>query len=418
MRNIYALLDIGSATIKLVVAEIMDTSINILYADKVASHGVTKGYVSNEELATQDVNKIIAGANDYLNTTIESVALIVPTIGSRIYQSDSSISLSDSGSKISGHDINRILNLSARFKKEPDEELLSVIPIRFHHDKGTNSKIPIDIKSRNLAVDSLVVTSPKKLLYPFLRVVEGAGLNILDVSISAYACALETFDSAYMEEGAILIDMGFKTSTISFYKNGHMKYLSVVPYGGNDFTRNIYQNFQISPEQGETYKIKYGSVFDRHSQDDVVHTIVYDKEKKDYTLEDLHALDKEVAKKIFEKIKEKVDLIDRGNNYEIILVGGGSELRLIPEVASEILNSPVRVYRPETIGVRDTAYVSCLGMIYFMINKSKYAGYYKPSMEMADISNTMAIRLKGLTRTNPMPQRAVNKILDNLFNDE
>ncbi|MDD3027159.1 MAG: cell division FtsA domain-containing protein [Erysipelotrichaceae bacterium] len=418
MRNIYALLDIGSATIKLVVAEVLDTNVNVLYADKTASHGISKGYVANEEIASEDVKKIVAKANDYLGTTIGSVALIIPTIGSRIYQSDSSISLSDSGSKITSNDIRRILDLSARFKKEADEELVSVIPICFHHDQGSNNKVPLDIKSRNLAVDSLVVTSPKKLLYPFLRVVENAGLDILDVSISAYACALEAFDEAYMNEGSILVDVGFKTSTISFYKDGYLKYLSVVPYGGNDFTRNIYQNFQISPEQGETYKIKYGSVFDRHSKDDIVHTVVYDDEKKDYSLADLHLLDREIAKAIFTKIKEKVELIDQGNNYEIILVGGGSELKLIPEVASQVLNAPVRLYRPETIGVRDMAYVSCLGMIYFMINKAKYQGGYEPSLVLDEITNTMSVRLKGLTRNNPAPQKGVNKILENLFNDE
>ena len=52
--------------------------------------------------------------------------------------------------------------------------------------------------------------------------------------------------------------MGYKTSTISFYKDGYLKYLTV-SVGGYNLTRAIAQHLQISMNQAETYKVKYGS---------------------------------------------------------------------------------------------------------------------------------------------------------------
>ena len=40
MKNIYAVLDIGSATVKLLVGEVVSANINVLFAKKITSHGI------------------------------------------------------------------------------------------------------------------------------------------------------------------------------------------------------------------------------------------------------------------------------------------------------------------------------------------------------------------------------------------
>ena len=38
--------------------------------------------------------------------------------------------------------------------------------------------------------------------------VEKAGLEVMDICINAFACAKEAFDVVYLQEGALIIDMG------------------------------------------------------------------------------------------------------------------------------------------------------------------------------------------------------------------
>ena len=85
--------------------------------------------------------------------------------------------------------------------------------------------IPIGEKSASLKVESLVITTKKKLLYSYINAVEKAGVEVLDITINAYACAKEAFDAVYLQEGAILIDIGYRSSTVAFFEDGYLKYI-------------------------------------------------------------------------------------------------------------------------------------------------------------------------------------------------
>ena len=69
---------------------------------------------------------------------------------------------------------------------------------------------------------------------------------------------------------------------------------------------------------------------------------------------------------IKKKLTKYIDLEDK----KIYIVGGGAKLQGIDEIATRILQAPVGVYRPATIGVRDMSYVNDLGLIYFLLDLS------------------------------------------------
>ena len=50
MNEVYAVLDIGSASIELLVGEIINSNLHVLFSKKVPSHGVKKGIIEDENL--------------------------------------------------------------------------------------------------------------------------------------------------------------------------------------------------------------------------------------------------------------------------------------------------------------------------------------------------------------------------------
>lgn len=423
MKDIYAILDIGSSTMKLLIGESLSANINILYAKKIPSHGIKKGLIEDEKAVIMDIKKLIAGAEASLETKIHTVGLNIPALQTKLYQSDSSISLGETGAKITREDVIRVLRLSSRFERPAEEEIVSVIPVKYHSDSGATIDAPIHQVSRNLIVDSLIITTNKKILYPYIAAVEKSGLGILDISINAFSCAKEAFDAVYLQEGALLIDMGYKTSTISFYKDGYLKYLTVCPVGGYDFTRNIARNMQISMNQAETYKIKYGSLDSSLGQDDIIHTTkLQNGSMREFTQRDLAEFLQETAYDVMGKIRDKIVIMDNGNSYETLIVGGGGELTMLDRIAEEVLLAPVRMYRPDTIGARDMAFVSAVGMIYYLRERAKVLGAYEPSLVLSDISATMSVRFKGLTKaTNKGKEntgKKINRFFDSIFNED
>ena len=419
MNEVYAVLDIGSASIELLVGEIINSNLHVLFSKKVPSHGVKKGIIEDENLLVNDIKGVVQEANDFLDGEIKAVGLTIPTIRSKLYQSNSSVSLSDHD-KISKDDIVRGLKLSTKFKKSHEEEVVCVIPVRFNGDFGISQVPPIGEASRNLIIDTLIITSQKQILYPYIMAVEKAGLEIMDICINAFACAKEAFDAVYLQEGALIIDMGYKTSTISFYKDGYLKYLTVCSVGGYNLTRAIAQHLQISMNQAETYKVKYGSLDYTVEQEDIIHTTELPDGRKDYTQKDFAGILEEAAVDMLNVIKEKMGVIDNGQHYETLIVGGGVELELLDKVAGRVLEGPVRVYRPDIIGIRDMAFVSSVGMIFYMSDRAKYLGPYETSVVLPDISNTMAVRFKGLTKVKDTKEKTgrFSRLLDTFFGEE
>ena len=78
MKNIYAILDIGSATLKFLVAEISNLNANVLFVKTIPSHGVKKGIIEDDRILTRDIQKVIKEAEEFLKTKITSVALTIP----------------------------------------------------------------------------------------------------------------------------------------------------------------------------------------------------------------------------------------------------------------------------------------------------------------------------------------------------
>lgn len=419
MNEIYAVLDIGSATIELLVGEVVNSNLHVLFAKKVPSHGVKKGIVEDDRLLVRDIQALIQEANEFLEGEIKRVGITIPTIRAKLYQSNSSISLNNE-IPVTNEDIVRGLQLSKRIKISSKEEVVCVVPVRYHSDSGMTLDAPVGQKTRNLIVDSLVITSRKNILYPYISSVEKAGLEVMDICVNAYACAKEAFDAVYLQEGALIIDIGYKTSTVSFYKDGYLQYLTVCPVGGYNLTRAIAQNLQISMNQAETYKIKYGSLDYTVGQEDIIHTTELPDGRKDYTQKDLALILETATIDILNVIKDKMKMIENSSSYETLIVGGGGELEMLDKVASSVLEGPTRVYQPDIIGIRDMAYVSSVGMIFYMADRAKYLGPYQRSVDMPDISNTMSIRFKGLTKTKEVKEKTgkFSKILDTFFKED
>ena len=59
VKKIYASLDIGSSSIKLLVGEVINTNVQVLFASSIPSHGVKKGVIIDEEALKQDIIKLV-----------------------------------------------------------------------------------------------------------------------------------------------------------------------------------------------------------------------------------------------------------------------------------------------------------------------------------------------------------------------
>lgn len=421
MKKVYASLDIGTSTIKLVVGELINTNIQVLYANTIPSHGIKKGIIIDEEAVKQDIIKIITSAEQFLEAKIKNVLLNIPPNQCQIYSLTGSVQILASNHVIKEIDIEKAINKACRFEKKNNETLVSSVPIKYYYGEQSGYEAPIGKTSYSLQVDVLAITTTKKVLYPYIRVVEGAGIGIQYVTVSGYSAAKEVFDEAYFYEGAVLIDVGYRSSSIAYFNDGFLQYMTVCGVGGYDLTKAIALNWQIPMSKAETYKLKYGSCDIDMKEQDIILSLKNENEIINYTKYDLSMLLYEGVEEIMTKIKNKLSIIGTEKKYDIVIVGGGAEVSGFEQVASQILQQKVRTYRPQVVGARKMNLVSSLGLIYFLSDRNKIYGEAEPSIVLEDISNTMTLRLKGLTKadsSNTISDSKIKKIFDKFVAEE
>lgn len=417
MKDIYVALDIGSDTIKLVAAEIVGTNLHVLFADKIPSNGVKFGIIEDLSAVVRDVRSLILKAEEMIETKIHNVAITIPSTGASLYKGEGQIDF-DKTTFISVDDIIECIQKSSNVLMDKGETIVNVSPVKYRVDKKNYVEIPTGLKSKSLGVESMVVANKKKVLYPFVQTVEEVGVHPLEMCVDAYASAKEVFDVVYLNEGAILMDVGYKKTTVAYFKDGYLQSIMNCAVGGYSFTKRIASEFHITMNQAEKYKVKYGSLVAKENQDDIIHTTYLNESKKDYTQRDLCAILEDEATKLMVEIKALIEVIEHVDKKEIVLVGGGSNLSILNDVASTILQSPVRTYHPSSIGARDIAFVPCLGMIYYLVEKSKLAGKYPSSLELPDITSTMSLRFKGLTKPSKPKSTKISQAIDKLLGEE
>lgn len=408
MKEIYAVLDIGSAVAKLVIGEKVNTGLNILFTKKSASRGIRHSQVSDVEAVSGVINELIEAANEELGTRITAVGLVIPTTHAKVIKGAGITQVDNEDGKISLDDVVRVLRLSNRMEIERDEAIVSTIPIRFEVDGRIVESIPVGIPGETLKVDSLIVTSKKDMFYGYLNAVEKAGLELLDVTIDSYVSAKETFDDAYLQEGAILIDIGYRSSSVAFFERGYLTYIDRAIIGGGDITKAIANAWHIPEERAEYYKIKYGDCL-IDDDEDVIYTAKVDGVDHDFTKKELAEVINGAVRSLLAQIKTKIDVINDGRQYEIVIVGGCNELTHLEQVAAEILESPVRCYRPETIGAREGSFVACLGMMYYLHDRRLLIGEDNVSLVLPKGSHNLSAKFKGLTKAKE--ERGDSKIL-------
>ncbi len=421
MKDIYASLDLGSSTFKLVVGELLNSNINVLFSKMVPSRGIVKGQITDEAAVSTTILQLVKEAEDDLDAKLESVILNIPTYHTRLYQNQGNCLVNAQDRKIAPQHIVKALNQATRFEKSDKEAVVSVIPVNYYYGTISTKEAPLGKMASSLYLDALIITTTKKMLYAYVRCVERAGLAVIDICVNAYSAAKEAFDQVYLQEGAILIDIGYKNTSIAFFEDGYLKFLTNVPSGGEQLTKKVADAWGIKMTRAETYKIKFGTCNTLLSDEDVIHVRYKGKDVTQYTQKDLAVLLSQGVSELMTQVKEQIMMINNGRRYEVVIVGGGGELENIEDVAGQVLECPVRTYRPTTIGARQMSYTSNLGLLYYLSDRAKLTGKPQPSMTLPETSHTMMARFKGLTKSQPASKhgdKKISRVLDVLFSED
>ena len=413
MRKIYTSIDIGTNSIKFVVGEYFNHKVYVLASHSVNSKGIKKGLIVEPGLVIEAIQEGIKEINDMLGIEIKRVLVNVPDYNVSFKEVSGSIDIRDS-EVITASDVNRVIKDSIYNQLDDNYELVTMIPREYRIDHEQVIRKPIGKKGQKLEIKGIMVSTPKKNIYSVLSVLEGAGLEIVDITITGLTNYYEVRDVALDKKNGAIINLGHATTTVSILDEGTIVANETLQIGGVNVERDLAYVFGISVFDGRTLKEKFASSHKRFCQINEIYEV------KNTVGESIKLNQLEVSEVVMSRMMEILNLAkkqirllaDKEIQY-IVLTGGLTEIKAFKNLAYEIFGKDVIIYTVTTLGCRDNKYVDALGMIKYFIDKMESRG---KNVSMLNIEEETAL----VTPNNKLKKDndIVNKLFGNFMTNK
>lgn len=412
-RKIYTSIDIGSDTIKFVVAELIKDKLHVLTSNCVKSKGIRKGLIFDPNLTTNAIKDGIRDMKEDLGVNINKAIVNIPSNDIKFMLVTGSVTITDENGIINSDDINRVIKESVYSKLSDGYELMTVIPLEYAIDSETTKELPIGKTGKKLDIKGIMISAPKKNIYSVLSVVEQAGLEVVDITISGLGDYHEIRNNNLDKKVGAIINLGHETTTVSIINKSILVNTSVIELGGLNVDKDLAYIFGINVFDGRNLKEKFASSHKRFVQLNETYMIKNTANEKiklnqievsEAVMSRMQEILGYAKKKIIELTKHEVDYI--------IITGGLTEIKSFKNLAFEIFGKGVIIYSENTLGIRDNKYTTCIGMIKYYNNKMKERG---KETTMVNIDETKVLTNTTNNNHNGKNNKIINKILDNFI---
>ncbi len=385
--NIIAGLDIGSTSIRLVVAQKIfgptGEELQIIGAVSGATSGVSRGVVNSIEEATSSISEVLEKAERLVGVPITKVWVSINDPHIKCEKSKGVVAVGRSDGEINENDVNRAIEAARALAVPVNYEILHVIPIKFAVDNQADIKDPIGMNGIRLEVEVLIVQGLSTQIKNLTKAIYRTGLEIEDLVIAPLAASEAVLSFKQKDLGVVLINMGSSTTSLAVYEERNLIHTAVLPIGAEHITSDIAIGLRAPINLAERIKCEYGraisdGINDKEEID--ISNLVKEEEVND----DISSISKKYladiigarVEEIFEKIDNEFKKIDRSGMLPAgaIIVGGGARLEDMIEAAKRKLRLPAAIGVAKNINVvidkvRNPEFLTALGLVIWGSNE-------------------------------------------------
>ncbi|EGV12031.1 cell division protein FtsA [Streptococcus infantis X] len=389
-------LDIGTSSIKVLVAELVDGEVNVIGVSNAKSKGVKDGIIVDIEAAATAIKSAISQAEEKAGISIKSVNVGLPANLLQVEPTQGMIPVTSDTKEITDQDVENVVKSALTKSMTPDREVITFVPEEFVVDGFQGIRDPRGMMGVRLEMRGLLYTGPRTILHNLRKTVERAGVQVDNVIISPLAIVNSVLNEGEREFGATVIDMGGGQTSVATIRNQELQYTNVYQEGGDYVTKDISKVLKTSKKIAESLKLNYGEAYPPLASKETFQVeVIGEVEPVEVTEEYLAQIISARLKHIFEQIKQDLErrhLLDLPGG--IALIGGNAILPGIVELAQEVLGVRVKLYVPNQVGIRNPAFAH-------VISLSEFAG----SLTEVNVLAQRAIRGDQVLRQQPIDFR-------------
>jgi type IV pilus assembly protein PilM len=197
----------------------------------------------------------------------------------------------------------------------------------------------LNVEERTNNMNILLVATTKDEIAKHNEILNAVDLAPGIVDAEPLAIANSFIFNAFIEEGVyVVVNLGAHRSNMVIYGPQAKFFSRDLAWGGFNITKDIMKKRNLSFEEAEAYKFEYGITDNGASA------------SKSQELSTLEISDKPTEEQIALEVKRSLRYYvkEAGNSdfRKVLLVGGSSKLKGLPEYLTEQLNIPTEIFNP------------------------------------------------------------------------
>ena len=364
--GMYVGLDIGTTSVKVVVAEYIEGQMTIIGVGTAKSDGLNRGIVVDIDQTVQAIQRAVRQAEEKAGIQIKSVNVGLPANLLEVESCQGMIAVSSESKEITDEDVRNVASAALVRSTPPERQIVAILPQDFTVDGFEGIKDPRGMLGVRMEMFGVVYTGPKTIIHNIRKCVEKAGLGINELVITPLALTETILTDGEKDFGTIVIDMGGGQTTTSVIHDKQLKFTHVNQEGGEFITKDISIVLNTSFNNAEALKINYGDAYpERTSANEEFPVDVIGKSEpvrvdERYLSEIIEAR----VEQILRKSKEVLDEIDA---FElpggVVLTGGAASMPGIVDLAQEIFEANVKLYVPNHMGLRNPVFANVISIV-------------------------------------------------------
>lgn len=408
MRKVIAGLDIGSKYIKLVVAEFIKGKINVLASSYTPSLGIKKGLVTDPNALISSLRECFNKCENMLGMKIPKVIVTTLNEDVRFIMTEGTVTIYNEEHVVKKADILKAMRLSTENKIDKDSELVSLEPINFILDEERSLKNPLKQEAKTLTVRTLLVTIPRKNIYPIVKCLEKLGVEVVDFTLGVIGDYMASESSLMKTTTGVIINLGSDITSVSVFNKGILTNTHNLSLGGNNILKDLAYVYGLNLKDAEVVRREL-TFAHTNGTSASVHKEFTNKEGKKVTISEYEA--SEVAssrlKEILNLAKKEINLLTKKEIHYIMITGGVSEMPQFSMLVDEVFGHEAKILSIKEIGVRNNIYSSALGVSKYYDEKTRSRG--------VDFSIWNENETEELSNVNKKINFGENSILGKLF---
>ncbi len=411
MSQIYTAIDLGSHSIKVVVASRVKRKFHVLASSSSPSKGIRKGHITDTKSAIDSVKKCVVQSEEMLGLKIKKAVVCVPTDDIEFTIVTGKVDVIDSNC-ITGEDIVQVLKEALLGQVDSEHELITIMPIHFTVGEEL-VKDPKGFSADTLGIKAVITTIPKEPLYRILEVVKLSGIETVDIAFHAMGDYFEVRNTRIEQEVGAVINIGEESTNVSIFNKGIMIKNSIVPVGSHFVDKDITYVYKVDLPSARQLKETFATSVVRYADaNDVCEISLSDNETKEIRQVELSKVVESRVYEILKLVKKELKTLTNREIRYIIITGGLSELAGFQYAVEDILGRNARVCNITTMGVRHNKFSSALGLLKYYNNKLELRGKRESMFSEFDFDLLLKDGKQEITNDH-----IINKVFGHFFDN-